>query len=330
MDVHARQRAGAMSLPRARKLARSALDGRTDLARRVQGMGEPMKPPGDCPRRGGRRLAGPGSGRAFVVDDRMCVLLDCGREIAERAFDVGEHARQVYGRLTVVSLHPQGMCHLGQAPGQAAKRPGLRRPANRSKGVVVAGGGSDARRTRGGGGHGGDGRPSAGWWQWALIPSSSRGLRAPDGCRHPFPQGLRSRKLTPYIAPLTGSLPWREPHRSWRWALWPRPCTLPAAGRGQRHPLHERRRDGLRRGRSQTLAEISIERRTPSSDRLLRAAPQACGRCTRSIQSCFSSVPATAIKRSSETGSWPATTSMRARARAATSVTRSATSRITS
>jgi len=35
MEVHARQRAAAMGLLRARKLARSALDGRTDLARRV-------------------------------------------------------------------------------------------------------------------------------------------------------------------------------------------------------------------------------------------------------------------------------------------------------
>ena len=65
-------------------------------------------------------------------------------------------------------------------------------------------------------------------------------------------------------------------------------------------------------------AETSIERRSPSSDPLVGALPQACARCTRSIQSCFSSVPATAIKRSSETGSWLATTSMRARARAAT------------
>jgi hypothetical protein len=174
MDVHARQRA-AMSLPRACKLPRSALDGRTDLARRVQRMGEPMKAPGDCARRGGRPLAGPRSGTAIVVDDRMCAVLDCGREIAERALDVGENARQVCGRLRVVSLHPQGMRHLGQAPGQAAERPGLRRLANRSKGVVVAGGRSGARRARGGGGHGGDGRPPAGCWQWALTPTSSRG-----------------------------------------------------------------------------------------------------------------------------------------------------------
>jgi hypothetical protein len=35
MEVHIRQRAAATGLLRARKLARSALDGRTDLARRV-------------------------------------------------------------------------------------------------------------------------------------------------------------------------------------------------------------------------------------------------------------------------------------------------------
>ena len=67
-----------------------------------------------------------------MVDDRMCALLDGGREIAERAFDVGENAREVCGRFGVVSLHPQGMRHLGEAPGQAAKRPGLRRRGNRS------------------------------------------------------------------------------------------------------------------------------------------------------------------------------------------------------
>ena len=33
----------------------------------------------------------------------------------------------------------------------------------------------------------------------------------------------------------------------WRWALWPRSCTLPAAGRGQRHPSHHRRHAGLTR-----------------------------------------------------------------------------------
>ena len=135
-----------------------------------------MQAPGDCARRGGRRLAGPRSGRAIVVDDRVCALLGCGGEIAERAFDVGENARQVCGRFGVVSLHPEGMRHLGEAPGQAAKRAGLRRRANRSKGVVVARGGSDARRGRGSGSHGGDGRPPARWPQWALTPNSSRGL----------------------------------------------------------------------------------------------------------------------------------------------------------
>ena len=110
-------------------------------------MGEPMQAPGDCARRGGRRLADPRSGRAIVVYDRMCALLGCGREIAERAFDVRENARQVCGRFGVVSLHPEGMRHLGEAPGQAAKRPGLRRRANRSKGVVLERGGT--RRSAG-------------------------------------------------------------------------------------------------------------------------------------------------------------------------------------
>ena len=32
----------------------------------------------------------------------------------ERAFDVGENARQVCGRFGVVSLHPEGMRHLGE------------------------------------------------------------------------------------------------------------------------------------------------------------------------------------------------------------------------
>jgi hypothetical protein len=146
MEVHARQRAAAMGVLRARKLARGALDGRTDLARRVQRMGEPMQAPGDCARRGGRRLAGPRSGRAIVVYDGVCAVLDCGREIAERAFDVGENARQVCGRFGVVSLHPEGMRHLGEAPGQAAKRAGLRRRANRSQGVALEREGSDARR----------------------------------------------------------------------------------------------------------------------------------------------------------------------------------------
>ena len=41
-------------------------------------------------------------------------------------FDVRENARQVCGRFGVVSLHPEGMRHLGEAPGQAAKRAGLR------------------------------------------------------------------------------------------------------------------------------------------------------------------------------------------------------------
>ena len=85
-----------------------------------------MQAPGDCARRGGRRLADPRSGRAIVVDDRMCAVLGCGGEIAERAFDVGENARQVCGRFGVVSLHPEGMRHLGEGPGQAAKRPGHR------------------------------------------------------------------------------------------------------------------------------------------------------------------------------------------------------------
>ena len=146
MDVHARRRAATMSLPRACKLARSVLDGRTDIARRVQRMGEPMQAPGDCARGGGRRLAGPRSGTAIVVDDRVCALLGCGREIAECAFDVGENARQVCGHFGVVSLHPEGMRHLGEAPGQAANRAGLRRRANRSKGVALERKGSDGRR----------------------------------------------------------------------------------------------------------------------------------------------------------------------------------------
>ena len=129
-----------------------------------------MQAPGDCARWGGRRLAGSRSGRAIVVYDRMCALLDCGREIAERAFDVGENARQVCGRFGVVSLHAEGMRHLGEAPGQAAKRAGLRRRANRSKGVALEMEGSDARRGRGSGSHDGDGRPPARWPQWALTP----------------------------------------------------------------------------------------------------------------------------------------------------------------
>ena len=78
-----------------------------------------------------------------------CALLGCGREIAERAFDVGKNAREVCGRFGVVSLHPEGMRHLGEAPGQAAQRAGLRRRANRSNGVALERGGSDARRGRG-------------------------------------------------------------------------------------------------------------------------------------------------------------------------------------
>ena len=92
-------------------------------------------------------------------------------------FDVGENTRQVCGRFGVVSLHPEGMRHLGEAPGQAAQRASLRRRANRSKGVAFERGGSDARRGRGSGGHGGDGRPPARWPQWALTPNSSRGPR---------------------------------------------------------------------------------------------------------------------------------------------------------
>jgi hypothetical protein len=133
-------------------------------------MGEPLQAPGECARRGGRRLAGPRSGRAIVGYDGMRALLGCGREIAERAFDVGKNARKVCGRFGVVSLHPEGMRDLGEAPAQAAKRAGLRRSANRSNGVALERGGSDARRGRGVGSHDGDGRPPARWSQWALTP----------------------------------------------------------------------------------------------------------------------------------------------------------------
>jgi hypothetical protein len=171
MQVRARERAATMGPLRAGKLARSALNGRTDLARCVQRMGEPMQAPGDCARRGGRRLAGPRSGRAIVVDDRMCALLGCRREIAERPFDVGEDTREVSEPFGVVSLHAQSMRDLGEAPGQAAQRAGLRRCASRSKGVALDSEGSGARRGRGSGGHDGDGRRPATRPQWALNPT---------------------------------------------------------------------------------------------------------------------------------------------------------------
>jgi hypothetical protein len=170
MQVRARERAATMGPLRAGKLARSALNGRTDLARCAERMGEPVQPPGDCARRGVRRLAAPRSGRAIVVDDRMCALLGCRREIAERPFDVGEDTREVSELFGVVSLHAQGMRDLGEAPGQAAKRAGLRRRASRPKGVALDSGGSDARRGRGSGGHDDDSRPPARWPQWALNP----------------------------------------------------------------------------------------------------------------------------------------------------------------
>ena len=82
------------------------------------------------------------------------------------------------GCFGVVSLHADGMRDLGEAPGQAAKRAGLRGRASRSKGVALESGGRDARRGRGSG-HDGDGRPPASWPQWALTPilRASRGPR---------------------------------------------------------------------------------------------------------------------------------------------------------
>ena len=168
-----------------------------------------------------------------------------------------------------------------------------------------------------------------GWLAAGRCVASLNHSQSPNGCPNPFPQGLRPRTLTTYIAPLTGSLPWRKPHRSGDGRCGPgRAPSLPPAGASATG--HIIGVTPASRGRSRTVS--ADQHRTPQPEQRPAggALSQACGRCTRSIQSCFSSVPATAIKRSSETGSWPATTSMRARARAATWVTRSATSRITS
>jgi hypothetical protein len=104
--------------------------------------------------------------------------------------------------------------------------------------------------------------------------ASLKHSQSPNGCRNPFPQGLRPRTLTTYIAPLTGSLPWRRPHRSLAMgAVAPvvhPPCRRPGpAPRVTSSASRRSHADG-----PGPLAETSIERRSPSSDR-------SWGRCLR-------------------------------------------------
>jgi hypothetical protein len=85
-----------------------------------------MQAPGDCARLGRRRnLGGPRTGRAIPVDDRVSGELGCGRQIAERPFDVSDDDSEIWKLFEVVGLHTDGVSHLGEAPGQVAKRAGV-------------------------------------------------------------------------------------------------------------------------------------------------------------------------------------------------------------
>lgn len=133
-----------------------------------------------------------------------------------------------------------------------------------------------------------------------------------------------------YIAPLTGSPPMAQATPvpgDGRCGPGRAPSLPPAGASATRHMIGVAT---VSRGRSRTVGGQSASNAVPEQRPAGGALRQACARCTRSIQSCFSSVPATAMRRSSETASRPAMSSMRARARAATSVTRSATSLTTS
>jgi hypothetical protein len=85
-----------------------------------------MQAPGECARLGGRRnLGGPRAGRAILIDDRVSRELGRGRQIAERPFDVSEDDSEIWKLFEVVGLHADGVSHLGEAPGQVAKRAGV-------------------------------------------------------------------------------------------------------------------------------------------------------------------------------------------------------------
>jgi hypothetical protein len=185
-------------------------------------MGEPVQAQGDCARRGGRRhLAGPRSGRAIGVDDRGCASLGCGREIAERVFDVGEDSGEAWELLGVASLHADRMRDLGEAAGQAVKRASLSGRARRTTSVALNSEGSGARRGRGSGGHDGDGRWPATRPQWALNP-----IRVPVGAHMhagmygPAWAGRRVQRRSVGPPSLVGPRPVRacdrEPAAPWR------------------------------------------------------------------------------------------------------------------
>jgi hypothetical protein len=71
--------------------------------------------------------------------------------------------------------------------------------------------------------------------------------QSPNGCRNPFPQGLGPRTLTTYIAPLTGSLPWRKPHRSPAMGAMAPVVHPPCRGPGPAPPVASEARRGLPR-----------------------------------------------------------------------------------
>jgi hypothetical protein len=85
-----------------------------------------MQAPGDCARLGRRRnLRGSRAGRAIPVDDRVSRELGRRRQIAERTFDVSEDDGEIWKLFEVVGRHANGVSHLGEAPGQVAKRAGV-------------------------------------------------------------------------------------------------------------------------------------------------------------------------------------------------------------
>ena len=82
-----------------------------------------MQAPGDCARLGRRRnQGGSRAGRAIPVDDRVSGELGRGRQIAERPFDVSEDDSEIWELFEVVGLHADRVSHLGEAPGEVAKR----------------------------------------------------------------------------------------------------------------------------------------------------------------------------------------------------------------
>jgi len=101
-----------------------------------------MQAPGDCARLGRRRnLGGSRAGRAIPVDDRVSRELGRGRQIAERPFDVSEGDSEIWKLFEVLGLQADGVSHLGEAPGQVAKRAGVSQPDSGSTHIVL-----DSRR----------------------------------------------------------------------------------------------------------------------------------------------------------------------------------------